>query len=716
MSTPVLSVGIIFKNEIRCIERCLKSLLPLREAIPCEIVMADTGSDDGSREVAARYADILFDFPWINDFSAARNAVMDHCSGVWYMSIDCDEWLDTDFSQLLQFLAVVKEGDNYAAVTIRNYKSEQLENGGMHGDFSTGRLMRMSTGVRYTGLIHERWNMGSESITLLEKVIFHHDGYVYANAEAAKAKTERNMVLLKRELSDDPNSLLLLMQCIESDGGETAEYTDYVYRGVEGVKAKRQGWKMFGPSIIRHAVLAATVKNLPELDEWITMADEWFPDSLFTRIDVQYLAMGQCFNKEDYWGVISRGNNYFQGMDDYKAGNYTRTDLLCGPLGMDGEFWRQSAKLFMAAAHLMVQQPEQALALLQGLDATIMDMKQVKDTVRNFTHLYSRSILDTAPILTAFWDSLSTPKPSQEKAEARKAEFIRLASDVFHPVYRDGETKEVDFCRHAYGVFLPLAGKCVLGDAAQIPEPADPAQLETILSGTEKLEQLPPTVLAYALRNGVEFPLTGHPLTIEKMDELISGIAEEKGELLALLQQTAGKDTLSSTQRLAWERGLCMAAVKACPWKEVDGETGLLLARTFARVERAYLPLCYAPGALAGESLFLLPPLHRFGWHCAQAFDALDTGNAAGYVRLLREGLAVCEGVKDMVEFLIDHTPELKDPSQELETLAEQIRTVLAKFAPDDPAVAALKQSEAYQKVAHLIEGIVPPVTGGLMQ
>ena len=63
MSTPVLSVGIIFKNEIRCIERCLKSLLPLREAIPCEIVMADTGSDDGSREVAARYADILFDFP-----------------------------------------------------------------------------------------------------------------------------------------------------------------------------------------------------------------------------------------------------------------------------------------------------------------------------------------------------------------------------------------------------------------------------------------------------------------------------------------------------------------------------------------------------------------------------------------------------------------------------------------------------------------------------
>ena len=69
--TPVLSIGIIFKNEIRCLERCLKSLQPLRKAVSCELVMADTGSTDGSREIAERYADILFDFPWINDFSAA---------------------------------------------------------------------------------------------------------------------------------------------------------------------------------------------------------------------------------------------------------------------------------------------------------------------------------------------------------------------------------------------------------------------------------------------------------------------------------------------------------------------------------------------------------------------------------------------------------------------------------------------------------------------
>ena len=52
MNTPILSIGIIFKNDIRCIERCLSSLEPLRKALPCQLVMADTGSTDGSRAVA----------------------------------------------------------------------------------------------------------------------------------------------------------------------------------------------------------------------------------------------------------------------------------------------------------------------------------------------------------------------------------------------------------------------------------------------------------------------------------------------------------------------------------------------------------------------------------------------------------------------------------------------------------------------------------------
>ena len=107
---PVLSIGIIFRDDIRSIERCLTALQPLREAVPCQLVMADTGSVDGSRAVAERYADILFDFPWVNDFSAARNAVMDRCSGEWYLSVDTDEYLDENITELVGNTPIMELG------------------------------------------------------------------------------------------------------------------------------------------------------------------------------------------------------------------------------------------------------------------------------------------------------------------------------------------------------------------------------------------------------------------------------------------------------------------------------------------------------------------------------------------------------------------------------------------------------------------------------
>ena len=92
MSKPLLSIGMIIKNEMRCLERCLKSLEPLRAQIPCQLVIADTGSTDGSRALAERYADILVDYLWNQDFAAARNAVLERCTGIWYLTVDADDW------------------------------------------------------------------------------------------------------------------------------------------------------------------------------------------------------------------------------------------------------------------------------------------------------------------------------------------------------------------------------------------------------------------------------------------------------------------------------------------------------------------------------------------------------------------------------------------------------------------------------------------------
>jgi len=62
MAQPLLSIGMIVKNEERCLEKCLKALEPLRQAIPCELIIADTGSTDKTKKIAERRQKPLTNF------------------------------------------------------------------------------------------------------------------------------------------------------------------------------------------------------------------------------------------------------------------------------------------------------------------------------------------------------------------------------------------------------------------------------------------------------------------------------------------------------------------------------------------------------------------------------------------------------------------------------------------------------------------------------
>ena len=65
-----ISLCMIVKNEEGTLARCLASAAGAVD----EIVVVDTGSTDRTKEIAARFTDRIYDFQWIDDFSAARNA------------------------------------------------------------------------------------------------------------------------------------------------------------------------------------------------------------------------------------------------------------------------------------------------------------------------------------------------------------------------------------------------------------------------------------------------------------------------------------------------------------------------------------------------------------------------------------------------------------------------------------------------------------------
>lgn len=698
---PELSIGIIFKNNIRSLERCLQALMPLREKLLCQLVMADTGSTDGSREVAEKYADVLFDFAWTDDFSAARNAVMDRCTGRWYIGVDSDEYLDEDFSELFLFLVnknVPMNAVNVASVVVRNYTTYEMD--GPYSDFYAVRMVRMSTGFRYQGAIHEKLICGNSPLYVLKSTVFHHDGYVGLNSEAGAEKRARNISALREKLAESED-LLTLLQFLESGTGEE-DFEEKLRFAISKVKEKGVGSDLFGPPILRHAVIAAHNRNLPELEEWTALAEEMFPDSYYTRIDVGYISALAAFNRGDFSQCIQVGEGCLAAYADYRAGKGDLLGQLYSTLTFPSLQAEHEIRVLTASSYLSELRPEQALAHIEKLTFDHLTEEQTRNLVKLIRQTYSLSNLDTAQLALDAWEGICTPKPSQKRADKRKAAFLQEAGKAFQSDVWLEEEKREGFVRYSCGAFSPLAGQCEAGTAAAILSTMDQERISALLGQVKVWRQLPGAALFHALKQGVKFPPQGVTLHLEQMDGMAKRLAGNETGLMELIRSAGAPTEFAS---LCWLRAMVFAAMRIHEWK--GGENDLPLARAFAEVERAFLPVCYAETALREENLFLLPPTHRFGWYCDKAFAALDSGDGAGYVRYLHGGLSTYEDMRGMIEVLLadfQRQEQLRSASPELLALAEQVRTMLAAYPPDDPAVAALKQSEAYRRVADLVE------------
>jgi glycosyltransferase involved in cell wall biosynthesis len=146
MNTSI-SVCIIAKNEEAHLPRCLDSL----RRYGFELVVVDTGSTDRTKEIALEYGAKVFDFTWINDFSAAKNYAAEQASHNWILSIDCDEYVTK--MDLLEIRRLIKEFPRY--VGMLEIENEML--GGEKRTYTT-KLVRLypKKHFHFVGEIHEQ--------------------------------------------------------------------------------------------------------------------------------------------------------------------------------------------------------------------------------------------------------------------------------------------------------------------------------------------------------------------------------------------------------------------------------------------------------------------------------------------------------------------------------------------------------------------------------
>jgi len=105
----------IVKNEEKVLKRCLSSIAPLCD----EVVIVDTGSTDSTKSIASNYTNKIYDFQWIDDFSAARNFAFSKCSCDYIYSADADEYLDEE--NKIRFKNLIKAIDPAIEIVQMHY-------------------------------------------------------------------------------------------------------------------------------------------------------------------------------------------------------------------------------------------------------------------------------------------------------------------------------------------------------------------------------------------------------------------------------------------------------------------------------------------------------------------------------------------------------------------------------------------------------------------
>ncbi|MCH5185771.1 MAG: glycosyltransferase family 2 protein [Oscillospiraceae bacterium] len=202
----ILSIGMIVKNEEKYLRMCLEALKPLLDELNSELIIADTGSTDGTVETAKEFTDKVYHFEWCNDYSKARNFTLEKSSGEWFMFIDADEILQNPQNIIRFFKTGKYKKYSWAMCIQRNLNNE--EDMSSYSDYAVARMCDRKRNMRFCGIIHEALSPLDDKYFNTDAVFLHY-GYISGKAFVKKAK--RYAESIKTELKENPDDMRLYL-------------------------------------------------------------------------------------------------------------------------------------------------------------------------------------------------------------------------------------------------------------------------------------------------------------------------------------------------------------------------------------------------------------------------------------------------------------------------------------------------------------------------
>lgn len=218
-----LSFCLIVKNEEKYLVNCLKSIRDIAD----EIVVVDTGSTDKTVDIAKVFGARLFFYPWIGDFSAARNRSLEEARGDWIFVLDADEVISSvDYEDLKAITGKRPASPAAYLVNTRNYLASEFVFGRYSYDgkypeesrlgwISSGkvRLFTRREDVFFVNPVHELLEPSiiNAKIPLYNcSIAVHHYGKMDSSKDAQKG--EEYYLMGKIKCENEPNNVRYIIE------------------------------------------------------------------------------------------------------------------------------------------------------------------------------------------------------------------------------------------------------------------------------------------------------------------------------------------------------------------------------------------------------------------------------------------------------------------------------------------------------------------------
>jgi glycosyltransferase involved in cell wall biosynthesis len=323
-----VSLTVIVKDEEKNLPRCLESVRGVFD----EIVVLDTGSKDRTIEIARSFGARVFDFVWVDDFAAARNAALARATGDYSFWLDADDLIEPpERGKLQALLASLKCGGTRSAYVVRCACDPGEDGSGGETVVDHVRLFPLIEGVRWTYRVHEQILPALKRAGMpveWTEITVRHTGY--SDRALRSRKLDRDGRILREELAERPDDPFTLFNLgsIAIERAEWDEALAYLRRSLSGsAPTDSITRKLFALIARAHQMKGDSQSALDCCAEGLSLdpedAELWFRKAVVHRQRGESREAEQCWRKIL---TLSRPQK-FASVDQGIYGHLTRRNL-----------------------------------------------------------------------------------------------------------------------------------------------------------------------------------------------------------------------------------------------------------------------------------------------------------------------------------------------------------------------------------------------------